>query len=132
MFVQDLRYGVSAAMNFHPLDTQSPAVFAAFQNEQDAQNFSYVLFVVGFQNGTLSLFKLPTSSRRMSYLEPPAAKPLQPKLVASINKLHKSAMGGLSAVSFLPSHKSRIVSVGHDGRCRLVDFEGGRGRILRT
>jgi WD40 repeat protein len=132
MFVQDLRYGVAPATNFHPLDMQSPAVFAAFQDEEDAGNSSYILFVVGFQDGTLSLFKLSTRSRRLSCVDPSAPLLLQPSLVASILKLHKAAMGGLSAASFLPGHKSRIVSVGNDGRCRLVDFEGGRGKILRT
>ncbi|EKG13897.1 hypothetical protein MPH_08896 [Macrophomina phaseolina MS6] len=37
----------------------------------------------------------------------------------------------ITSASFLPGHRSRAVSVGADGRCRLVDFECG-GNILRT
>lgn len=37
----------------------------------------------------------------------------------------------ITSAIFLPGHRSRAVSVGADGRCRLVDFECG-GNILRT
>lgn len=37
----------------------------------------------------------------------------------------------ISGAAFLPGYKSRAVSVGGDGRCRLVDFEHG-GTILNT
>ncbi|KAL1619515.1 hypothetical protein SLS56_010059 [Neofusicoccum ribis] len=37
----------------------------------------------------------------------------------------------ITSAAFLPGHRSRAVSVGADGRCRLVDFECG-GNILRT
>ena len=48
-----------------------------------------------------------------------------------MKKLHKAAMGGITAAAFVPGYASRVVSIGHDGRCRLVDFKGG-GKILRT
>ncbi|KAK5020698.1 hypothetical protein LTR60_000297, partial [Cryomyces antarcticus] len=37
----------------------------------------------------------------------------------------------ITAAAFMPGHKTRAVTVGADGRCRLVDFESG-GKILRT
>ncbi|KAK8238254.1 quinon protein alcohol dehydrogenase-like superfamily [Phyllosticta capitalensis] len=37
----------------------------------------------------------------------------------------------ITGAAFLPGHRSRAVSVGADGRCRLVDFDCG-GTILRT
>ncbi|KAL1624134.1 hypothetical protein SLS54_004063 [Diplodia seriata] len=37
----------------------------------------------------------------------------------------------ITSAAFLPGHRSRAVSVGADGRCRLLDFEYG-GNILRT
>lgn len=55
----------------------------------------------------------------------------QPLKVGSIRKLHKAAMGGITAAEFIPGYKSRAISIGHDGRCRLVDFEDG-GTVLRT
>ncbi|GAB7353715.1 hypothetical protein MBLNU459_g4115t3 [Dothideomycetes sp. NU459] len=38
---------------------------------------------------------------------------------------------GITGAAFLTGYRSRALSVGGDGRCRLVDFEGG-GKILRT
>lgn len=135
MFIQDLRFGGGGALNFQLGGAQSPAVFAEFQGEEYLALSSYAFFVVGFQDGTLSLFKLAKFSRRPSCLDTPLspmqALSLPPSKVGSIKKLHKAAMGGITAASFLPGYKSRVISVGHDGRCRLVDFEGG-GRILRT
>ncbi|TKA77977.1 hypothetical protein B0A49_02437 [Cryomyces minteri] len=37
----------------------------------------------------------------------------------------------ITAAAFMSGHKTRAVTVGADGRCRLVDFESG-GKILRT
>lgn len=38
---------------------------------------------------------------------------------------------GITSAAFLPGYHTRAISVGGDGRCRLVDFGGG-GAILRT
>ena len=135
IFIQDLRFGCHTAVNWQPADVQSPAILAAFRDEVYMSASRYTYLVVGFQDGTLSLFKTAKSSRRGSYLDtnvnPTQVVSPQPVRAASIKKLHKVAMGGMTAAAFLPGYKSRVVSVGHDGRCRLVDFEGG-GRILRT
>jgi len=56
---------------------------------------------------------------------------LDPVRIGAIKKLHKATMGGIAAAEFLPGYRSRIVSIGHDGRCRLVEFEGGP-KVLRT
>ncbi|KAK7547742.1 WD40-repeat-containing domain protein [Phyllosticta citricarpa] len=37
----------------------------------------------------------------------------------------------ITGAAFLPGHRSRAISVGADGRCRLLDFDRG-GTILRT
>lgn len=61
-----------------------------------------------------------TSIRNLS--DPPDASP-------------STVVGGKSAsitgAAFLPGFRTRAISVGADGRCRLVDFEAG-GKILRT
>ncbi|KAF2681212.1 hypothetical protein K458DRAFT_275523, partial [Lentithecium fluviatile CBS 122367] len=138
MFLQDLRVGGSIPTNLQPKDAASPAVFATFQ-AGDHSIASSTSFVVGFQDGSLSLFRLAKTSRRASYLDPslnPSLNPgqglsLQPTRVKTINKLHRAAMGGITAAEFLPGYKARVVSIGHDGRCRLVDFEGG-GRTVAS
>lgn len=56
---------------------------------------------------------------------------LQIAKVGVIRKLHRALIGGVTATAFVPGYTSRAVSVGSDGRCRLVDFEGV-GQKLRT
>jgi hypothetical protein len=48
-----------------------------------------------------------------------------------MKKVHKPAMGGICAAEFIPGYKARVVSIGHDGKCRIVDFAQG-AEILRT
>jgi hypothetical protein len=76
---------------------------------------------------------LPVISKRPSHshLHHSQGLQLQPVRIGAIKRLHKPAMGGVIAAEFLPCYKSRVVSIGHDGRCRLVDFEGG-SKVLRT
>lgn len=132
--LQDLRIGGSAPISFYPIDSGSPAAVAAFQRHS-ISNSSCASFLLGFRDGTLSLYKLALPPRHQPYqnvdLDRSQISLLQPTRLACIKKLHKSAMGGIVAAEFIPGYKSRAVSVGHDGRCRLVALEGRR-RILRT
>lgn len=134
IYLQDLRFGGSASVSFQPADARAPAAFATFQKQEDA-NTTYILFLLGFLDGTLSLYKLVLPSRRQSYqdvyLNQAQAFLLQPTRIGCIRKLHKPAMGGVTAAEFIPGYRARAMSVGHDGRCRIVDFEGS-GRVLRT
>ncbi|KEQ97678.1 hypothetical protein AUEXF2481DRAFT_2611 [Aureobasidium subglaciale EXF-2481] len=50
---------------------------------------------------------------------------------ASTNTTIGSKSIAITGAAFLPGFMTRAVSVGADGRCRLVDFEAG-GKILRT
>jgi hypothetical protein len=124
IYIQDRRWGGSAPVNFQPSDAQTPVTCAAFQRTQDSDG-AYTHFVLGFQDGRVVLYRLRVPKQRGHYFQ------LQPVKVGAIGKLHKATMRGVAAVEFVPSYFSRIVSVGHDGRCRLVDFEGG-GKVLRT
>jgi WD40 repeat protein len=134
IYLQDLSFGGSASVSFQPADARSPAVFAAFQPSEKL-NPSYTSFLLGFQDGTLSLYRLILATRRQPYQDvyhnQKHAFLLQPTRIGCIKKLHKPAMGGVTAAEFIPGYKARAVSVGHDGRCRLVAFEA-RGRVLRT
>jgi hypothetical protein len=122
-------------VNYRSTDANAPVSCAVFRVEEDEAEHSYTLFVLGFQDGRLVLYRLflPRSSRHRNhrYSHHAQSFQLQPVRIAAIGKLHKAAMGGIAAAEFLPGYKSRIVSIGHDGRCRLVDFEGG-GKVLRT
>ncbi|KAJ4357408.1 uncharacterized protein N0V89_001983 [Didymosphaeria variabile] len=134
IYLQDLRFGGSASVSFQPADARSPAAFATFQSNE-IPTPSYTSFLLGFQDGTLSLYRLALPTRRQSYQDlhhnQTQAFLLRPTRIGCIRKLHKPAMGGITAAEFIPGYKARAVSVGHDGRCRLVDLEG-RGQVLRT
>ncbi|KAI4653306.1 hypothetical protein J4E93_001068 [Alternaria ventricosa] len=135
IYLQDQRWGRSAAVDFRPTDARSAATCAAFQQADGPAQLSYTNFVIGFQDGLLAMYRLflPSLRKRSedSRVHQPQYFQLQPIRVGVIQKLHKPAMGGMLAAEFLPGYKSRVVSIRHDGKCRLVDFEGG-GKILRT
>ncbi|KAF2641745.1 hypothetical protein P280DRAFT_424235, partial [Massarina eburnea CBS 473.64] len=121
IFIQDLRVGGSAAVNVHPTHASSPAVFAAFSSSDEYAVSASTTFVLGFQDGTLCLYRLSTPTRRPSYVDAHLNQGqtfhLQQTKIGSIRRLHKAAMGGITAAEFLPGYKSRVVSIGHDGRC---------------
>jgi WD40 repeat protein len=135
IYLQDQRWGRSAAVNFRPTDACSPATCAAFEHLDGLAQPSYTNFVIGFQDGLLAMYRLFLPSLRKRSEEQRTHQSqffqLQPVRVGVIKKLHKPAMGGMLAAEFIPGYKSRIVSIRHDGKCRLVDFESG-GKVLRT
>lgn len=56
--------------------------------------------------------------------------------ISYISKLHRATTEGtglasITGAAFLPGFKTRAVTVGSDGRCRIIDF-AGKGEILRT
>ncbi|KAF2440412.1 hypothetical protein P171DRAFT_420097, partial [Karstenula rhodostoma CBS 690.94] len=110
--LQDLRFGGSASVSFQPADTKTYAVFATFQR-YEGTNPSCTSFLLGFQDGTLSIYRLVLPTRRQSYhsvyLNQTQAF-LQPTRVGCIKKLHKPAMGGVTAAEFIPGYKARTVS----------------------
>jgi hypothetical protein len=135
IYLQDQRWGRSAAVDFRPTDAQSPATCAAFKQLNGPAHTSYTNLVIGFQDGLLAMYRLFLPSLRKRPEEPRPNQSqffqLQPVRIGVIKKLHKPAMGGILAAEFIPGYKSRVVSVRHDGKCRLVDFEG-ESKILRT
>jgi hypothetical protein len=90
--------------------------------------------LLGFRDGILVMYRvfLPVLAHAQaasaSYSQ---TIQLQIAKVGAITKLHRAIMGGVTATAFVPGYTSRAVSVGSDGRCRLVDFEEG-GQKLRT
>ncbi|KAF2877193.1 hypothetical protein BDV95DRAFT_463201, partial [Massariosphaeria phaeospora] len=123
ILMQDLRGGSGSPVNFQSGDSRSPVTCAAFQAHDSFSHVPHFVFMLGFQDGTLALYRvtLPTLSRPHgeSYLFQAQAYQLQPTRIGAIKKLHKAAMGGITAAEFMPGYKARVVSIGHDGRCRL-------------
>jgi WD40 repeat protein len=135
IYLQDRRWGGSAPVNFHPTDAHTPVSCAAFQTFDDTAEPSYANFLLGFQDGRIVIYRLllpaPPAFRKDSESHHIPNYHLQPVRIGIVKRLHKPTIGGVAAAEFVPGYKSRIVSISHDGRCRLVDFEGG-GKVLRT
>lgn len=56
--------------------------------------------------------------------------------ISGFSKLHRATTEGskltaITGAAFLPGFKTRAVTVGSDGRCRIVDF-AGKGEVIRT
>ncbi|KAI1508776.1 WD40 repeat protein [Pyrenophora tritici-repentis] len=135
IYLQDRRYEGSAPLNFRPTDAHSAVSCAAFQKLTGHIQPPYTNFALGFQDGTLAMYRvlLPSLQERQGEGDTHQMWPfrLQPVRVGVVKGLHKAAMGGLMAVEFIPGYKSRVVSIRHDGKCRLVDFQE-EGKVLRT
>lgn len=135
IYLQDTRGGGQAPVKFHPKDAQSPVSCASFQDCDSSMQSPRIRFVLGFRDGGLGVYRLflpalPTR-QNTSQVEQIQSFHLLPVRIDFINRLHKAAMGGIIAAEFMPGFTARIVSVGHDGRCRIVDFVGS-AKILRT
>ena len=135
VYIQDRRWASNPLVNFHPDDTKSPVTCASFQDPEHDKEQWLLRFVLGFQDGSLVVYRLFLPSLSETNKQPSASLDGPPQLrvarLGAVRKLHKAVMGGIKAAEFLPCFKSRIVSIGHDGKCRLIDFDT-KGRILRT
>ncbi|KAI4629718.1 uncharacterized protein J4E87_002904 [Alternaria ethzedia] len=118
IYLQDQRWGRSAAVNFRPTDARSAATCAAFQQPDGPAQLSYTNFVIGFQDGLLAMYRLflPSLRKRSedSRVHQPQFFQLQPVRVGVIKKLHKPAMGAvewvgdMTAPSLLPIRGSSL------------------------
>lgn len=134
MLIQDLRIAGLAAVGFKEVESMSAVTCAAF-NTPDVVITETTRLVLGFVDGVVAMYALglpPLVEYHTPYHKARAWDlRIQTTKVGLLGKMHRAVTGGVSAVKFVPGSRSRVVSVGHDGRCRLLDFEGG-GRILRT
>ncbi|KAH7078747.1 hypothetical protein BKA63DRAFT_409430 [Paraphoma chrysanthemicola] len=123
VYIQDRQRRGSAPVSFQPTDALTSVTCAAFQASNLEQQLLYANFLLGFQDGKMVLYRLflpaPASHSEPSKPSRIQSFQLQPVRVGAIKKLHKATMGGIIAAAFIPGYKSRIVSIGHDGRCRL-------------
>lgn len=134
VLIQDRRVDGLAAVHFIPTNSKTAVTCAAFEFSCKKTQLSHTRLVLGFRDGTLAMYTvlLPeVINFRNSLSTYASVAQLQIVEVGAISKLHKASMGGVTAASFMTGYKSRVVSIGYDGRCRLVDFEQG-GKKLRT
>ncbi|KAF2658534.1 WD40 repeat-like protein [Lophiostoma macrostomum CBS 122681] len=138
--IHDLRLAAVVPISFFPSHAKSPVACAAFHEPTDMMEASYCLFLLGYQDGTLAIYRLAMPRlARGSIFADDVSEPRHPKILqrrqpikmGSIKRLHKPAMGGVRAAEFIPGYRARVVSIGYDGKCRIVDFAQG-AEILRT
>lgn len=145
VYIQDRPWQGSAPLSFQPTDANTPVSCAAFQSfgnsvafrgSVDSTQLPYTKFLLGFQDGTMAMYQLffrspmKRDKDTLRWDHTHNMRPF-PVRIGAIKKLHKPSMGGITAAEFIPGYKARVVSIGHDGRCRLVDFQLG-SKILRT
>ena len=140
IFLQDVSAAGRGGLEFQPTASARSVVCAAFHAPEhrrlsipSSRSSQPLFFLLGFQDGTLATYTLYLGPSHSVHgeLDADASLTSLPLQLAAFPKLHKPAMGGIAAAQFLPGYRARVASVGHDGRARLVDCEGG-GRVLRT
>ncbi|KAI9672179.1 MAG: hypothetical protein M1831_001993 [Alyxoria varia] len=116
------------AVPIKPRNSDAPVSTAAFHpGNQDT-------FVLGFLNGTLSVHScsrivLGRDKRSEGLLG--CYQRLHQQSLKRNNIVSKHSALGVTSAAFLGSHKARIVSIGIDRTCKIVDFEK-RPQILCT
>lgn len=134
ILIQDWRLGGLAPTHFKPTESTTSVTCAAFDTIGSTRRSLQTNLLLGFRDGTLAMYRVFLPVLTHAQTAPTSFSQtfqLQIAKVGVIRKLHRALMGGVTATAFVPGYASRVVSVGSDGRCRLVDFEQG-GQKLRT
>ncbi|KAK8173592.1 quinon protein alcohol dehydrogenase-like superfamily [Phyllosticta citrichinensis] len=125
------------SVSLHPRASDAAVEIASFHPERPN------VFLLAFKDGTLAAYDatriLGRAGRGGTGGEVGALKNLHnvTSLIAADKEsdfFRSPSVGrsvSITGAAFLPGHRSRAISVGADGRCRLVDFDRG-GTILRT
>jgi len=135
VLLQDLRTMGNSAISFCPSVSNAAVTCASFKMYDCEVKSNSAHFLLGFRDGTLALYRQPVpkidETKPDWRLSPTRVQMGPPIEVYSYKRLHKPSMGGILSAEFLPGHRSRIISLGYDGRCRLIDFTD-KGELLRT
>jgi WD40 repeat protein len=131
VFLKDLAKN-SAATILKPQASTSGIAIAAFHPERAN------IFALAFDDGTLAIYDASRMSRGMDSGRYANQHYVGKGEIGRIDKLHHAVRtkdeGGSRAITgaaFMPGQKLRTITVGIDGRCKLVDFSEG-AKVLRT
>lgn len=140
VFLQDLRKGTPATL-LHPRASEKAVAVAAFHPERAG------VFLLGFQDGSLTAYDISSTEEGLNtQIGLKDARQNFNSIIRELGRFERlhsvmtraskdpSIIGtksvSITDAAFLTGHKSRAVSVGADGKCRLVDFEAG-GAVIR-
>ncbi|KAF2202517.1 WD40 repeat-like protein, partial [Delitschia confertaspora ATCC 74209] len=136
VLLQDMRTIGAAALTFRPTISEAAVSCASFQCKHSRGQENYTTFILGFRDGTLALYRLyiPNLPRNPQAwrLYPQRVLLHKPNELGVYRRLHKPAMGGITAAEFLPGYKARVISVGYDGLCLSVNLGKPNKSVGRT
>ncbi|KAI4742690.1 WD40 repeat-like protein [Aureobasidium sp. EXF-12298] len=138
----------TAAIQLHPSASSAAIATASFHPERSN------IFLLAFKDGTIAAYDATRIARSSAPRTGSTSRPAtngHTGEISHFSNLHRitnvrnlsdppdasldtkigSKSVAITGAEFLPGFRTRAISVGADGRCRLIDFEGG-GKILRT
>lgn len=138
----------TSAVQLHPSASRAGVAVASFHPERPN------IFLLAFKDGTIAAYdatKIARTSEACTATKSRSVNDGHAGEISHLSNLHRitnirnmsdppdaspnttigSRTVAITGAAFLPGFRSRAVSAGADGRCRLVDFEAG-GKILRT
>jgi hypothetical protein len=147
IYLQNLTLKTSA-IQLHPSASNAAVATASFHPERPN------IFLLAFKDGTVAAYDATKLARSNVPRNGGNSRPStngHAGEISHFSKLHRvtnirnlsdppdaspnatigSKSVAITGAAFLPGFRTRAISVGADGRCRLVDFEAG-GKILRT
>ena len=135
MFLKDIKANQPPVL-IEPTASSAPAFCANFHPEKSN------LFVVAFRDGTIAAYDtdlLPKTDlncyadqERVNRCEISHFRDLHQLARIETSTFPKSSAAiPVTGTAFLPGFKARAVTVGSDGRCKLIDF-ANEGIVLRT
>ncbi|KAG9902778.1 WD40 repeat-like protein, partial [Aureobasidium melanogenum] len=147
VYLQNLTLKTSA-IQLHPSASGAAIATASFHPERPN------IFLLAFKDGTIAAYdatRIARTSEACTATKSRSVSNGHAGEISHLSNLHRvtnvrnlsdppdaspnTTIGSktvtITGAAFLPGFRSRAVSAGADGRCRLVDFEAG-GKILRT
>ena len=146
VYLQNLQLGTQPQA-IYPQSSSAAVVVAAFHPERAN------VFMLGFRDGTISAHDATRIMREKRVGNTTTGRGRNPTRatqsgeIGVLKAVHTATTGNtaksdgmalpstqgsvITGASFIPGQRTRAVTVGTDGRCRIVDFEQG-GKILRT
>lgn len=128
VFLKNLAHNTSP-LKIQPQASDAAVCCAVFHPERPN------VFLLAFRDGTVAAYdatKMPRNNRG-TYANQQSVNDGE---IAHLQKVHRATAADADAapiagITFLPGYKTRAITAGRDGRCKLIDFTKG-GETLRT
>lgn len=128
VYLKNLTHNTAPVL-IEPRASKAAVTVAVFHPERDH------IFLLAFRDGSAAAFdanKIIRSGKNTM----PDQESVNKCEISHLSALHRAApvqqkLSSITDAAFLPGFKTRAVTVGSDGRCRIVDFADG-GVIVRT